>query len=57
MNITPTMVEAMMKEMDNQLLNRNGNNNIWKDACEIARYGIALKLLEVATKEVKKEVT
>jgi hypothetical protein len=51
MEITHEMLEAMMKMMDEKLL--NGNQNIWMDACEIARYGIAREILEAALKAKK----
>lgn len=44
--ITPDMIDAMMKMMDKKLL--NGSSNTWMEACEIARYGIAHEILEAA---------
>ena len=48
MEITPEMIKLMMDEMDKQLL--KGDTNVWQDACEIARYNIAYKILKSALK-------
>lgn len=50
MEITSDMIKAVMKVMDKKLLVKN--ENIWRDACEIARYNIAHEILEAALKEI-----
>lgn len=49
--ITPEMVKKAMDKMDELLLNRD--QNVWKDACEIARTSIAHEILEAAFKKKK----
>jgi hypothetical protein len=55
MEFTQDMVCRMMDEMDKRLL--KGDQNVWKDACENARYGIAREILDAALngKKNKKE--
>lgn len=44
--ITSEMVKKAMDKMDALLL--HGKDNVWKDACEIARHNIAHEILEAA---------
>ena len=54
MTITSSMIDAMMKKMDEKLL--NSDDNVWRDACELARYGIAHEILEAALKSESEKV-
>jgi len=55
-NITNKMVERAMAALDEQLL-AHKEGNIWRDACEIARYGIVHEVLDRALNQIEKDET